>query len=160
MISDKDDNDYAGMAIRAGILGFLLRKADMDKLIHAIRIVNLGGFYISPSITIRALEKITNRKQLPGRVMDGKNIYSVFSPAERCVVIDLIRGLSDKEIAEHLHFSTGSVRNCILSIKHKSKLKNRIQIVLFFLNCGIINPEQIHIKKTNRQFPNDAIQWK
>ena len=152
MISDKDDNDYAGTVIRAGILGFLLRKTDMDKLTHAIRIVNLGGFYISPSITVRALEKITDGKQ---RVMDGKNI---FSPAERGIMSDLVRGFSDKEIAEHLHFSKGSIRNCITAIKHKTNLKNRIQIAIFFLNNGIINSEQIHVKKTNRQFPDDTIQ--
>ena len=60
MISDIDESEYAGKAIKAGILGFLFRKTDMDALIHAIRIVNLGGFYISPSVTIRALDMVSS----------------------------------------------------------------------------------------------------
>ncbi|MDR0301870.1 MAG: response regulator transcription factor [Treponema sp.] len=162
MMCDRDENDYAGTAIRAGISGFLLRKADMNKLLSAVKIVNMGGYYISASIIERASNSITFLKQIPDRFIDNQNHikgnYS-FSPIERCIINEIAQGLSDEEIAEHLYCSAGSVKNCVTAIKRKTKLKNRMEIVVFSLVYGLIDFEQLDlwIKKSDGQIFNNII---
>jgi DNA-binding NarL/FixJ family response regulator len=143
MICDRDENDYAGTALKAGISGFLLKKTDMNKLLHAVRIVNMGGYYISSSIIRRALDSITVINQFPGKSNVNKGENCLLSPVERCIVVELAQGLSDKEIAVRLNYSAGSIRNCVTSIKRKTKLKNRVEIVVFSLVCGLIDIEQL-----------------
>ena len=143
MMCDKDDNVYAAKAFKAGVTGFLLRKIDMDKLVYAIKIVNLGGVFVSASITMRALDTITFYNQFPGQlkiITSTRNSAPLsLSPAERGILTDIAKGLSDNEIAEHLNYSAGTIRNILVNIKRKTKLKNRVQIVLFSLISGIIN---------------------
>ena len=156
MMCDRDENDYAGMALRAGISGYLLRKADMNKLSLAVRIVNLGGYYISASITLRALDTISLIKRLPGQFIDNNNNLP-FSSKERRIITDITQGFTDGEIAEHLNYSPGTIKNCVTAIKRKTKLKNRIEIATYSLAYGLINLDQLNILKSNRHIFNNGI---
>jgi DNA-binding NarL/FixJ family response regulator len=139
IICDRDENDYAGTAIRAGISGYLLRNTDMNKILPAVKIVSLGGYYISASITLKAINTITLMKKFPGQFLEIKKKYPVFSSTERNIVEYIAQGLSDDEIANNLNLSTGTIRNCMAAIKHKTKQKNRIQAVIFSLVHGLVN---------------------
>jgi len=147
MICDKDDNEYARKALKAGISGFLLKKADMNKLLSVVRIVKMGGYYISASIIKRALDSITVINQCQGRYIDAQNYENRFflSPVERCIINGIALGLSDEEIAGHLNYSAGTIRNCLTAIKRKTKLKNRTEIVIFSLVYGLIDIEQLDL---------------
>jgi len=142
MICDKDENEYAGKALRAGILGYLLRNADMNKILHAVRIVSLGGYFISTSITNKIIKTITLVKQFPGQFLENKGKYPEFSSTERNIVEYIAKGFSDDEIADYLHLSTGTIRNYMIAIKHKIKTNNRIQTVIFSLVHGLISLEE------------------
>jgi DNA-binding NarL/FixJ family response regulator len=147
MICDKDENEYAEKAIRAGILGYLIRNADMNKILPVIKIVSLGGYYISASIIKRASDSITVINQFPNRFIDNqdnkKENCLFLSPVERCIVSEIAQGLSDEEIAVHLNYSAGTIRNCVTAIKRKTKLKNRVEIVVFSLVYGLIDVDQL-----------------
>jgi len=142
MMCDIDEDDYAGKAIRAGILGYLLRKADMNKILPAVKIVSMGGYFISASILLKALNTIMLIKQFPGQFLEMKDNGFVFSPTERNIVELLAQGLSDDEIASNLNISAGTIRNYITVIKRKTNQKNRIQVVLFSLIHGLISIER------------------
>jgi len=139
MMCDTDENDYAGKALRAGILGFLLRKIDMNKILPAVKIVSLGGYYISASITLKALNIIMLIQRFPGQFLKINYNYPAFSSTERNIVEHIAQGLSDDEIAFNLNLSAGTVRNCMAVIKHKTNQKNRVCAVIFSLIHGLIN---------------------
>jgi len=141
MMCDIDENDYAGKALKAGILGYLLRKADMNKILPAVKIVSLGGYYISASIALKAINTLTIMKRFPGQ-FEIKNKYPVFSSTERNIVEYIVQGFSDNEIAGNLNLSAGTIRNYITVIKRKTKQKNRIQAIIFSLIHGLISIEQ------------------
>ena len=143
MMCDKDENVYAGKAIRAGISGYLLRKDDMDKLLHVVKIVNLGGYYISSSVILRAFKEISLTGQLPRQLTENNNSYTHFTRTERSIIACLAQGFSDEEIARNLNYNSGSIKNYVTGIKKKTNLKNRIQIVIFSIYYGIINFEQL-----------------
>jgi len=143
MLCDKDEDDYAGLALKAGISGFLLKEYDTDKLVPVIKIVSSGGYYISASITIRVFSAVILMHNFPGHIIEQNPCHLFFSPAERGIVTDIAQGLSDEEIVKHLHFSTGTIKNCLTAIKRKTKLKNRVQIVVYSLVYGLISFEQL-----------------
>ena len=145
MICDKDENEYAGKALRAGILGYLLRNTDMNKILHAVRIVSLGGYFISTSIKNKIIKTITLVKQFPGQFLENEDKYPEFSSTERNIVEYIAKGFSDDEIAGYLHLSTGTIRNYMVAIKHKTKTNNRIQTVIFSLVHGLISLEETGI---------------
>ena len=144
MMCDRDENNYAGTALRAGISGFLLKKIDMNKLISIVRIVSMGGYYISPSIIKRAIDSIKVINQKNNNFIDNQDNekYLYLSPEERCIISEIARGFSDEEIAVRMNYSAGTVKNRITAIKRKTKLKNRIEIVIFSLVCGFIHLEK------------------
>jgi DNA-binding NarL/FixJ family response regulator len=144
-LCNKDEEIYASISQRTDITGFMLKEADMDKLVSIINIVYSGGYYVSASITTRIFNAVKLINQFPGQVIKQEASRLLLTAMERSIVIDMAQGLSDKEIAKHLNISTGTIRNYLTVIKHKTNLKNRIQIVIFSLVCGIINFEQLNI---------------
>ena len=139
MLSDRDDENYARLAIKAGISGYLLKEKDTDILASVVKIVFSGGYYISTSIIV----KFFSTTVFMGKFFEQEieQNYKLFSKTERSIVTDLARGYSDTEIADHLNFSKGTIKNYLVTIKNKLKLKNRIQIVVFSLLRGLISLE-------------------
>jgi len=154
MLCDRDDDKYAGLALKAGISGFLLKNADTDKLVPAVRIVSSGGYYISASIINSVFNAAMFQKQIPEHTHEEHRLF--FSPVERCIITDIASGLSDEEISNHLNYSIGTIRNCLTSIRRKTKLNNRVQIVIFSLVHGLINIDRFepHLMKPpeNKQY--------
>jgi len=145
MICDRDENEYAGYALRTGISGFLLRKADMDKLLFVVKIVNMGGFYISSSVINRALN--SNRFNY-----EKKENCRFLSPVERCIISGIALGIPDKEIAGLINYSAGTVKNCVTAIKRKINLKTRAEIAVFSLVNGLISPEQAGFTEYSKHY--------
>ena len=158
MLCEKDEDNYAGLAIKAGISGFLLKQTDMDKLAPVVKIVFYGGYYISASITIRVFTALTLMYYIPVQILEQKTRHLDLSPAERGIITDIAKGLSDADIAKDLNFSIGTIKNCVLAIKRKTKLKSRIQIVIYSLVYGLIRFDQIGFIINNRHIFNDTIQ--
>jgi DNA-binding NarL/FixJ family response regulator len=156
MLSSKDDENYSYLALKSGISGYLLKEKEIDKLTSAVKAVFCGGYYFNASIFFKVFNTAAFISQFPGQA--AGNNFTLFSTAERGIVKDLAQGYSDIEIARHLHFSTGTIKNYLTAIRRKTKLKNRVQIVIFSLVCGFIRLEQLDMWKTNGQFTNDIIQ--
>jgi DNA-binding NarL/FixJ family response regulator len=158
VIREKDEDNYTVRALKAGISGLLLKDADMDKLASIVKILSSGGYYISASITSRVFGAFTFLSRFPGQAAEFskswfnyKYDYCFFSPTERGIITNIAKGLSDEEIADFLHLSPGTIRNCMTVIKRKTNLKNRSQVVIFSLVNGLISFDQINIFKNLRK---------
>ena len=138
MMCDKDADDYAGRALKAGISGFLLKETDTDILVPVVKIVFSGRCYVSASITLRVFNAVIFMKQYPGQTIDEKT-HLLFSPAERGIINYVAQGFSDDEIAKNLNLSIGTIRNYLSAIKRKTNVRNRAQIVNFSHVYGLID---------------------
>jgi DNA-binding NarL/FixJ family response regulator len=138
-----DLDEYAYAALRAGASGFLLKDAPPTDLISAIRAVASGDAVVAPSTTRRLLSSIADR--LPGAAVGADGAAShpdleLLTPREREVMLAVARGLSNAEIAATLVLSEATVKSHVGRVLAKLKLRDRVQIVIFAYDNGLVVP--------------------
>ncbi|MEN3279312.1 MAG: hypothetical protein V7607_452 [Solirubrobacteraceae bacterium] len=134
-----DLDEYAHAALRAGASGFLLKDAPTADLLSAIRAVASGDAVVAPSTTRRLLATIAH--QLPvAETSAAAPELSSLTPREHEVLIAVARGLSNAEIAEELVLSEATVKTHVGRILAKLGLRDRVQIVIYAYDRGLVAP--------------------
>ena len=138
-----DLDEYVFAALRAGASGFLLKDTPPAELLGAIRVVAAGDAVIAPSITRRLLEAFAHR--LPPRApgdgdSDAEERLAQLTTREREVLAAVSRGLSNIEIADELVLSEATVKSHVGRILAKLELRDRVQIVVFAYEHGLVTP--------------------
>jgi DNA-binding NarL/FixJ family response regulator len=137
-----DLDEYAYAALRAGASGFLLKDAQPTDMLSAIRSVASGDAVVAPSTTRRLLDTIAHRLPDPQEpaapVADPR--LDALTPREREVLAAVARGLSNAEIAERLVLSEATVKTHVGRILAKLGLRDRVQIVVFAYDRGLVAP--------------------
>ena len=134
-----DLDEYAFAALRAGASGFLLKDAPPADLLSAIRAVASGDAVVAPSTTRRLLERFAPRLPDPAQPEPADELQAL-TPREREVVAAVARGLSNGEIADELVLSEATVKTHVGRILAKLELRDRVQIVVFAYEHGLVAP--------------------
>lgn len=133
------DDEYIVRALRLGIRGYLI-KQDISTIAPALRSVMAGQVVLEGEVLERATTLGARHKSAGGTPQpETPSVEGALAPLterEREVVRTVADGLDNREIADALCLSAGTVRNHISSILAKLGLKNRTQIAVFFYrNC-------------------------
>ena len=136
-----DLDEYAYGALRAGASGFLLKDAPPPDMLSAIRSVATGDAVVAPSVTRRLLSQFAHRLPDPNEppAPDAARV-ELLTPRERELLIEVARGLSNAEIAERLVLSEATVKTHVGRILGKLGLRDRVQIVVFAYETGLVRP--------------------
>jgi DNA-binding NarL/FixJ family response regulator len=136
-----DLDEYAYSALRAGASGFLLKDAPPADLMSAIRAVASGDAVVAPSTTRRLLASVVHRlPNSPPADAGAGPALETLTPREREVMLAVSRGLSNSEIAETLVLSEATVKTHVGRILAKLDLRDRVQIVVFAYDHGLVTP--------------------
>jgi DNA-binding NarL/FixJ family response regulator len=129
-----DRNVYA--ALRGGASGFLLKTVPPSQLVEGVRVVAGGEMLLAPEITRRLIE------QLVQRPVAGVSDPRLSSLTEReAQVLTLVgQGLSNAEIAAHLHLSVPTVKTHIGHVLAKTRVRDRVQAVVLAYETGLVVP--------------------
>ncbi len=119
-----DEDDHVKAAIAEGASGFLLKNSTPDKIIAAIRSISAGNGVFETEV----ISRLSTFKSNKGMISYG------LSSREMEIAEQIAEGLSNKEIADKLFISEGTVKNYITSILSKMNLKHRTQIAIAYLN--------------------------
>ena len=124
----------AASAIRAGASGFVLKDADPDFLIAAIRTVHAGTAVVAASATRALLARFepAERKPVPAE-------FLALTQRERDVFAHASKGLSNSEIARTEYISEATVKTHISSVLTKLGLRDRVQLVVFAYENGLVD---------------------
>jgi DNA-binding NarL/FixJ family response regulator len=128
-----DLDESAARALRAGASGFVLKDADPEFLLAAIRTVHGGSSVIAPSATARLLEHFAQ----PSSATPVPDSFQSLTVREREVFHLAARGLSNSEIARREYVSEATVKTHISRVLAKLGLRDRVQLVVFAYEHGL-----------------------
>ncbi|MDF1618613.1 response regulator transcription factor [Petrocella sp. FN5] len=130
-----DEDDYIIKAMTYGASGYLLKDIGREKLIQAIR-DSLSGNIILPGavaakITNRLVEDNKNRhRDVSQRTMSLGISIEDFKPRELEIIEWMVQGKDNREIAEALYLSLGTVKNYVSQIYMKLEVANRANAII------------------------------
>jgi DNA-binding NarL/FixJ family response regulator len=139
MLTTFDLDEYVLDAIRAGASGFLLKDAQPEELLTAIRTVHQGDAVIAPSSTRRLMERLVTA--LPPEEAAGRQeALAALTGREREVLVLMARGRSNTEIASDLFVAEATVKTHVGRILSKLKARDRVQAVVTAYETGLVRP--------------------
>ncbi len=130
-----DLDEYVFSALRAGASGFMLKDAEPEELLAAVRAVATGDAVVAPSATRRLLEQIADR--LPGAVVPDPRLETL-TERERAVLLAVARGASNAEIGAELHLAEATVKTHVGRLLTKLGARDRVQLVVFAYESGLV----------------------
>lgn len=126
-----DDDEYVYSALKYGASGYLLKGVSMDELEKAIHTVHSGRAMINPDIATKVLKLFSQMAQTDYTIAVGKKGMDELTKTEWKIICQVEKGGTNKEIAEALSLSDGTVRNYISTILNKLDLRDRTQLAIW-----------------------------
>ena len=128
-------DEYVFAALRAGASGFLLKDARPEELIAGVHTLARGEALLAPAVTRTVVEQFA---RLPEPDAAAAARLAELTPREREVLLLLVAGRSNREIAEELVVSEGTTKAHVLAILRKLGLRDRVHAVIFGYESGVV----------------------
>jgi DNA-binding NarL/FixJ family response regulator len=131
-----DDDEYVFEGLKAGARGYMLKDVGSDEIAAAIRVVAAGGALMQPSIARKVMAEFGRMAGTraepapPPAAPDQSTLVEPLTERELDVLRALANGLSNREIAEQLVITEGTVKNHVSSLLAKLNARDRTQAVL------------------------------
>lgn len=122
-----DDDQYISDAMRAGAKGYLLKDMPSEELAQAIHLVYRGYTQLAPGL----MEKLMNTSVSNPTPPTSNTINSQLTPREREVLELIGQGLTNRNIAEQLYISEGTVKTHVNHLLNRLELRNRAQLAIY-----------------------------
>jgi len=144
-----ETDEYVATALRAGASGFLVKDAEPEELIRAVRVVHKGEALLSPSVTRRLIASLATRAPAVPASAAGRGPGNPARPAadlarlterEREVLALVAQGLSNEEIATRLYLSPLTTKTHVSHIMTKLGARDRAQLVVIAYESGLVVP--------------------
>jgi DNA-binding NarL/FixJ family response regulator len=131
-----NDDEYIYEALKNGASGYLLKDASPSEIAKAVRTVYNGGALIQSEVAVKVLDKFSklaneNKKEL----FDPK--VELLTEREKEICRLIAEGKNNKEIADELFLSQGTVKNHITRVLIKLDLRDRTQLAIFSLKNNL-----------------------
>ncbi|HEX8629379.1 MAG TPA: response regulator transcription factor [Catenuloplanes sp.] len=134
-----DLDEYVYAALQAGASGFLVKDATAAELLNGIRLLAAGEALLAPRVTRRLIDAFTGRGNRPPGTPRG---LEAITEREREVLTLIAGGLSNTEIAQHLHLGVGTVKTHIGRLLHKLAARDRAQLVITAYDSGLVTAQR------------------
>ncbi|TFJ93032.1 response regulator transcription factor [Lentibacillus salicampi] len=120
-----NDDEYVVEALKEGANGFLLKISESDKLIEAVYSCMSGGLALHEEVAAKVMPRLLQRSK------SGQELAVSLSERELAITKLIGEGWANKEIAEELYLSIGTVKNYLTQILQKTGLRDRTQLAIY-----------------------------
>ena len=139
-----EDEEYIFEGLRAGARGYLLKDISSEDMAEAVRVVARGGALIQPSITRKVLSEFARLGRVQPEIVPSPQpekspLVEPLTERELDVLHCIAQGLSNREIAERLVITEGTVKNHVSNLIAKLDVRDRTQALLKAKDLGIIS---------------------
>jgi DNA-binding NarL/FixJ family response regulator len=147
-----ETDEYVYRALRAGASGFLVKDAEPEELIRAVRVVHRGEALLSPSVTRRLIASLASRgpavpaaagagpAATANRARPAAADLARLTEREREVLALVAQGLSNDEIAARFYLSPLTTKTHVSHIMTKLRARDRAQLVVIAYESGLVVP--------------------
>ncbi|MCG8668407.1 MAG: response regulator transcription factor [Pseudomonadales bacterium] len=150
MLSGEEDPTLIQNSLNAGASGFITKTSTSDVMLSAVSLIMNGGMYIPPAIlaqqapvaqpavTSAGIEptNITADNASPNMAPQSRQDYQL-TERQKDVLREMVKGLSNKEIAKELNMSPSTVKVHVAAILRELEVKNRTQVVALAQQQGL-----------------------
>jgi DNA-binding NarL/FixJ family response regulator len=137
MLTTFDDEDLVVRALRAGAAGYLLKDLPARELAEAVRLAHAGVAQFDPAAVARMVSALDRPAAGPAVAAAGPAVAAAgpagvpLTAREVEVLRELAAGSTNREIAERLYLSEGTVKNHVSRILGRLGLRDRLQAALY-----------------------------
>jgi DNA-binding NarL/FixJ family response regulator len=126
------DDDKLLPALRAGAAGYLLKNAETQEIVRAVRAAHDGEALLDPVVAARLVETLA--------ADEGREPLDRLTPREREVLVLIGRGFSNKRIAAELGLAEKTVKTHVGHVLAKLGVTDRTQAAVVAVRSGIVGP--------------------
>ena len=132
-----DGDDEVFPALRAGAVGYLLKDATAPRLLEAVLAAARGESVLQPSVAAKGLARMS---QLPDPLNEPRRqpLVNPLTGRELEVLRAVADGLSNREAAQRLYLSEGTVKNHVTNVLAKLGVRDRTQAALRARELGLL----------------------
>lgn len=135
ILTQYDNKEYLMRFLKAGVVGYVLKKAVGEELVAAIRSVQQGGRFLHPSMAAQLIDDYMHK----GEPVDGAdNLYEKLSDREKEVLKLVAEGHTSREVADTLGLSVKTVMVHRSNIMEKLGTHNRTELIKYAIRKGLI----------------------
>ena len=134
--------DYVRAALGVGADGYVLKDANLDELLMAIRSVAAGKMYLSPEVSCFLVEGLLH----PERTQTRSSKLELLNNRERSVLQLVAEGRTNRSTAEYLNLSPKTVEKYRASLMNKLGLHNATELTLAAMELGMIQRPTSHLR--------------
>ncbi|MBZ0308262.1 MAG: response regulator transcription factor [Anaerolineae bacterium] len=122
MLTSYAEDELVREAVRAGAVGYVLKRVGNKKLIEDIRAVSQGEAVVDPAMTKVLLDDVRQAAEVK-----EASVFSELTPQEMRILALMVEGQTNREIAQKLYLGEGTVRNYVGNILSKLGVSNRAE---------------------------------
>lgn len=131
MLTTFDDNEYVMNALKLGVSGYMLKNGDTASLIRSIKSAVSGGLSLEDQVASKVMPILLQNQE-------ERQIDSTLTPRERAILKCIGEGLNNKEVAERLGLSVGTVKNQTSHVLDKLELRDRTQLAIYAIRHRLV----------------------
>jgi len=136
ILTQYDDKEYISRFLKAGVSGYLLKRAVGSDLVNAIRSVKGGETYLYPAIATKVVDSLFGKGN-----MTQEGSYESLTDREKQMLKLIAEGHTHKEIGDMLNISAKTVIVHQTNILEKLGLSNRSELIKYAISHGVIKIE-------------------
>ncbi|HEX7181962.1 MAG TPA: response regulator transcription factor [Thermoanaerobaculia bacterium] len=126
------DDEQLVEAVRLGVRGVVLKETAPKLLVKAMREIQAGGQWLEPGVVSRALRKLVQKDA------GFREAEKVLTPRELEIVRMAGSGLRNRQIADRLFISEGTVKIHFHNIYQKLQVNGRLELALYARDKGLV----------------------
>ncbi len=138
VLTAHDDDEYVFALLQAGANGYLLKTAEIEELVRAIRTVASGQSALAPEVTGKVVAQLASGKSLPEPITEPEESYDGLTERELDILRRVGLGLSNKQIGKQLFISDRTVQAHLSNIFSKIGVSSRTEAVMYAVRKGWI----------------------
>jgi len=133
ILTTYDDDEWISEAVQAGASGYLLKDTPRGELVKAVKGTVAGKTFLDPSVAGKVLQQASSQST----VQSVLSITGKLTEREVVVLRLIAGGLNNRDIADRLSLSEGTVRNHVSAILAKLGVSDRTQAAVIAIQHGL-----------------------